>query len=128
MIILKNNKTDIVRLVTRKPTGLKRISKKLLDTLRGSITKSTSQSATSLKEKTQEPIAQEVPKGVLRQAKARAGIHKKREQSPASPFLYCAYLLEGGTDVRYIQSFLGHNSLGTTRRYTPVSRRNVESI
>jgi site-specific recombinase XerD len=36
-------------------------------------------------------------------------------------------MLEGGTDVRYIQDFLVQNSLNTTMRYTHVSKLKVES-
>jgi|GEM_PF-3238738 len=37
-------------------------------------------------------------------------------------------VLEGGTDVRYIQAFLDHNSLQTSMRYTHVSQMKLETI
>ena len=64
---------------------------------------------------------------VLKQAKIRAGIHKKGSIHLLR-HSYATHLLEGGTGVRYIQAFLGHYSLGTTMRYTHVSRLKIESI
>jgi len=37
-------------------------------------------------------------------------------------------LLEGGTDIRYIQELLGHACLLTTERYTHVARYKKLSI
>jgi site-specific recombinase XerD len=64
---------------------------------------------------------------VLSAAKKRAGI-KKGGSIHLLRHSYATHLLEGGTDIRYIQAFLGHNNLGTTMRYTHVSRIKIETI
>jgi integrase/recombinase XerD len=64
---------------------------------------------------------------VLKEAKQKAGIQK-----PGGIHLlrhsYATHLLEAGTDIRYIQAFLGHNSLKTTMLYTHVSKLKIETI
>jgi site-specific recombinase XerD len=54
----------------------------------------------------------------IRQA---GGIHSLRHS-------YAPHLLESGTDIRFIQELLGHNSMLTTHRYTHVSLRKITQI
>jgi site-specific recombinase XerD len=57
----------------------------------------------------------------------RAEIHKKLSIHSLR-HTFATHLLESGTDIRYIQSLLGHATLRTTERYTHIARRNVLSI
>jgi site-specific recombinase XerD len=41
---------------------------------------------------------------------------------------FVTFLLEQGTDIRFIQSLLGHNDIRSTRRYTHVTDISLQKI
>ncbi len=53
---------------------------------------------------------------------------KKRVTLHSLRHSYATHLLESGTDIRYIQELLGHNSPKTTMIYTHVSTYNLKNI
>ena len=64
---------------------------------------------------------------IVKRAAEKAGI--SRNVSPHTlRHCFATHLLDGGTDVRYIQELLGHKDIKTTLIYTHVTNRSLEQI
>ena len=73
------------------------------------------------------PYSDKSLQSVLKQALIKAGI-KKPVTLHWLRHSYATHLLESGTDLRYIQELLGHNSSKTTEIYTHVSTKSIQQI
>lgn len=74
-----------------------------------------------------EPYSTSSLQKIFREAKTKAKISKQASMHTLR-HSYATHLLESGTDLRLIQTLLGHSSVKTTMLYTHISRKSLGKV
>lgn len=74
-----------------------------------------------------EPYSTRTVQEIMRQAKEKSGIDKRASMHTLR-HSFATHLLEAGTDIRYIQNFLGHSDIKTTTIYAHLTKAKIDNI
>jgi len=75
----------------------------------------------------QKPLSTRNIQKIIKNAAKNANVNKKVTPHTLR-HSYATHLLDAGTDIRYIQTLLGHENLNTTQIYTHVSTEALKKI
>ena len=75
----------------------------------------------------EEPLTTRNIQKIIKNTSKRAGINKKVTPHTLR-HSFATHLLEQGTDIRIIQTILGHASLNTTQVYTHISSEQIKKV
>ena len=64
---------------------------------------------------------------IVKQAAAKTGVLKKVTMHTLR-HSFATHLMEKGTDLRYIQNLLAHESIKTTEIYTHITKKGLDQI
>jgi integrase/recombinase XerD len=103
------------------------LSKDWIQDIKKYLNKKKVQSSYVFSKKNGKPIGTDTIARIVRKAATKAKITK--HVTPHSlRHSYATHLLEAGTNIRYIQSLLGHSNLNTTQIYTNVANDQLKKI
>ena len=75
----------------------------------------------------EEPLTTRNIQKIIKNTSKKAGINKKVTPHTLR-HSFATHLLEQGTDIRIIQTILGHASLNTTQVYTHISSEQIKKV
>jgi integrase/recombinase XerD len=100
------------------------MSQTLLDNLREYWLTCRPKTALFENQDTGEPLSVRTVQAVFAQAKKKAGV-KKPASAHTLRHCFATHLLDAGTDLFHIKTFMGHTGIGTTARYLHLSDRGA---
>jgi site-specific recombinase XerD len=103
------------------------LSKEWIHGIKKYLAKKRIQSEFVFSKKNGKPITTDTIQRIVRESAVNAGINK-HVTPHCLRHSYATHLLEAGTNIRYIQTLLGHSSLNTTQIYTSVANDQLKKV
>ena len=103
------------------------LSKDWISGIKKHLAKKKIQSEFVFSKKNGKPITTDTIQRIVRGSAKKAGINK-HVTPHCLRHSYATHLLEAGTNIRYIQSLLGHSNLNTTQIYTSVANDQLKKV